>query len=127
MAKHFDNMIDAMHMPNLNGMCLFPNTRDITCYSASGSITYYFASGGSSVLDYAIAHMDRIPLISDFKMGKKLPKSYHVQLWITLVKVLHIDDISGDVTVAAPYYIMKFWPSKRTCIDAILAVGEMVL
>ena len=43
------DMVNGLHMPILNGMKCFLNIEGHTCYSASG---------GSSVVDYAMVHIN---------------------------------------------------------------------
>lgn len=69
------SIVNGLHMPILNGMQLFLGTGGPTCY---------LARGGSSVLDYALAHLDTLCLIRNLKLEDKNRESDHIPLWITL-------------------------------------------
>lgn len=86
------DMVNGLHMPILNGMNCFPDTTGYTCYSASG---------GSSVVDYAMIHMDALCMIKEFWLGEKHPESDHLALGLTLDICYHVGSAEGAVGTGA--------------------------
>ena len=77
-------------MPILNGMKCFLDTKGYTCYSTSG---------GSSVVDYAMVHINDLCMIKEFLLGEKHLESDPLALGLTLDICPHVRLVEGVVGI----------------------------
>ena len=71
---------------------LFPNAKEYTCY---------LASGGSSVVNYAMVHINDLCMIKEFWLGEKHLESDHLTLDLTLDICPHVGLVEDVVGTSA--------------------------
>ena len=98
-------------------MHLFPSTSKITCFSPSR---------GHSVLNYALVHVNGLPIIKNFKIGSKWPYSDHLPLWLTLG--VHIETHKQKIATTLGDFQVDLDKEKEyaTTLDAKLNAIPMI-
>ena len=114
------DMVNGLHMPILNDMNCFLDTKRYTCYSASG---------GSSVVDYAMVHINDLRMIKEFWLGEKHIESNHLVFGLTLdicPKVKLVEGVVGTGTFCVNVDKKQACVGHLDSLSSTLTIGTWV-